>query len=91
MTEHTDLLPTSTDDEQSAGNRYLYYTEGDLARILDNLEQLRSAVFPTAQGDTETGTTVPHNFPSAWWGWGAAAPTSSRMSPRWFTTPAAFT
>ncbi|WP_238156070.1 hypothetical protein [Aeromonas salmonicida] len=43
MTEYTDLLPTSTDDEQSAGNRYLYYTEGDLARILDNLEQLRSA------------------------------------------------
>ncbi|HHQ4465335.1 TPA: hypothetical protein ACSP8J_002955 [Aeromonas veronii] len=64
MTEHIDLLPISTDDEQDAGNRYLYYTEGDLARILANLEQLRHAVFPAAIGDSETGATVPHNFPS---------------------------
>lgn len=64
MTEHIDLLPINTDDEQDAGNRYLYYTEGDLARILANLEQLRHAVFPAAIGESETGATVPHNFPS---------------------------
>ncbi|WP_232254390.1 hypothetical protein [Aeromonas allosaccharophila] len=64
MTEHIDLLPISTDDEQDAGNRYLYYTEGDLARILANLEQLRHAVFPAAIGESETGAAVPHNFPS---------------------------
>ncbi len=64
MTEHIDLLPINTDDEQDAGNRYLYYTEGDLARILANLEQLRHAVFPAAIGESETGAAVPHNFPS---------------------------
>jgi len=29
-----------------------------------NLEQLRHAVFPAAIGESETGATVPHNFPS---------------------------
>ena len=55
MTEHTDLLPTSTDDEQSAGNRYLYYTEGDLARILDNLEQLVISIMAAMPAGYEVG------------------------------------
>lgn len=65
MTEHTDHLPGEGMVEPApTGNRYLYYTEGDLARILDNLEQLRQAVFPTVPGGAEETSQPPHSFPS---------------------------
>ena len=47
----------------SAGEQYMYFTERDIDRILDNLDGLRSLVFPPANLDEEHDKRVQH-FPS---------------------------
>ena len=45
------------------GERYMYFTERDIDRILDNLDGLRSLVFPPAPQDDDSERRVQH-FPS---------------------------
>jgi hypothetical protein len=45
------------------GEKYMYFTESDIDRILDNLDGLRSLVFPPANHDDDGERRVQH-FPS---------------------------
>ena len=54
------LVPVRID---SSGEQYMYFTERDIDRILDNLDGLRSLVFPPAPHDEENDRRVQH-FPS---------------------------
>lgn len=45
------------------GEQYMYFTERDIDRILDNLDGLRSLVFPPPAADEEHDRRTPH-FPS---------------------------
>ena len=54
------LLPPVLDRN---GEQYMYFTESDIDRILDNLDGLRSLVFPPANHDDDGERRVQH-FPS---------------------------
>ncbi|MVW76184.1 hypothetical protein [Pseudomonas xionganensis] len=57
-------VPASAPYVQSdSGEQYMYFTESDIERILDNLDGLRSMVFPPANPDDEHEKRVQH-FPS---------------------------
>ena len=47
-----------------ASDRYMYFTERDLNKILTNLDALRSSVFPTPNPDNEIQSRKQQNFPS---------------------------
>ena len=54
------LLPPVLDRN---GEQYMYFTESDIDRILDNLDGLRSLVFPPVNHDDDAERRVQH-FPS---------------------------
>uniref|UniRef100_A0A486XHC5 Uncharacterized protein n=1 Tax=Rheinheimera sp. BAL341 TaxID=1708203 RepID=A0A486XHC5_9GAMM len=47
-----------------ASDRYMYFTERDLNKILANLDALRSSVFPVSNPDNEIQSRKQQNFPS---------------------------
>lgn len=47
-----------------AGDRYMYFTERDLNKILTNLDALRGSVFPLADPDHELQNRKQQHFPS---------------------------
>lgn len=47
-----------------ASDRYMYFTERDLNKILTNLDALRSSVFPLVNPDNEIESRKQQNFPS---------------------------
>ncbi|MCS4309149.1 hypothetical protein M2404_003512 [Rheinheimera pacifica] len=47
-----------------ASDRYMYFTERDLNKILTNLDALRSSVFPLVNPDNEIASRKQQNFPS---------------------------
>lgn len=47
-----------------ASDRYMYFTERDLNKILTNLDALRSSVFPQVNPDNEIASRKQQNFPS---------------------------
>lgn len=47
-----------------ASDRYMYFTERDLNRILTNLDALRSSVFPVTNPDNEIQSKKQQHFPS---------------------------
>lgn len=47
-----------------AGDSYMYFTESDLNKILVNLDQLRSSVFPNINPDIEDSLKKQQDFPS---------------------------
>lgn len=47
-----------------ASDRYMYFTERDLNKILTNLDALRSSVFPVSNPDNEIQSRKQQNFPS---------------------------
>lgn len=47
-----------------ASERYMYFTERDLNKILTNLDALRSSVFPLVNPDNEIESRKQQNFPS---------------------------
>ena len=54
------LVPSAL---EKPGEQYMYFTESDIDRILDNLDGLRSLVFPPANHDDDGERRVQH-FPS---------------------------
>ncbi len=57
-------LPTLVSSTlEKSGEQYMYFTESDIDRILDNLDGLRSLVFPPANHDDDGERRVQH-FPS---------------------------
>ena len=54
------LVPSTL---EKPGEQYMYFTESDIDRILDNLDGLRSLVFPPANHDDDGERRVQH-FPS---------------------------
>ena len=59
-----DVLPAlGLSDLDKHGEQYMYFTESDIERILDNLDGLRSLVFPPASHDDDSERRVQH-FPS---------------------------
>ncbi|HEX5843049.1 MAG TPA: hypothetical protein VFY62_11250 [Pseudomonas sp.] len=57
------LPPAAAQSLYSGGEQYMYFTERDIDRILDNLDGLRSLVFPPANLDEDNEKRVQH-FPS---------------------------
>ena len=47
-----------------ASDRYMYFTERDLNKILTNLDALRSSVFPVSNPDNEIQSRKQQHFPS---------------------------
>ncbi|MDP5143529.1 hypothetical protein ORJ00_12305 [Rheinheimera baltica] len=47
-----------------ASDRYMYFTERDLNKILTNLDALRASVFPVSNPDNEIQSRKQQNFPS---------------------------
>ncbi|MGE8359650.1 MAG: hypothetical protein ACN6P4_06630, partial [Pseudomonas sp.] len=54
-------MPRKLDE---SGEQYLYFTERDIDRILDNLDGLRSLVFPLASPDDDAELRRVQHFPS---------------------------
>ena len=73
LAKFADALLAPTDNEglptlvpsalEKPGEQYMYFTESDIDRILDNLDGLRSLVFPPANHDDDGERRVQH-FPS---------------------------
>lgn len=56
--------PVATPSPSFASDRYMYFTERDLNKILTNLDALRSSVFPVQNPENELQTRKQQHFPS---------------------------
>lgn len=57
-------LATTVAAPSFASDRYMYFTERDLNKILTNLDALRTSVFPVQNPDNEIESRKQQNFPS---------------------------
>ena len=59
MSKMDNPIPNTVPEE-----RYLYFTERDLTKILENVDALRSSVFPIVNAENEIAARRQQNFPS---------------------------
>ncbi|MGO4891339.1 hypothetical protein [Flavobacterium sp. W21_SRS_FM6] len=59
MSKMDNPIPNTVPEE-----RYLYFTERDLTKILENVDALRSSVFPIVHAENEIAARRQQNFPS---------------------------
>lgn len=58
------LAPPALPGHSASGEQYLYFTERDIERILDNLDGLRNMVFPLGEPLDEGESSRIQQFPS---------------------------